>query len=49
VFRFLTNGRIVGDLERSPDSVVFPQNDAANRYNPHRPAMVAKERPDGAA
>jgi hypothetical protein len=27
--------------------VVFPRNDAANRCEPHRSALVAKERPDG--
>ena len=41
-FSFLTSGRIVGDLERSPDSVVFPQNDGANRREPHRSAPIAK-------
>jgi hypothetical protein len=29
-FSFLTSGRIGGHLERSPDRVVFPQNDAAS-------------------
>jgi hypothetical protein len=48
-FSFLTSGRTVGHLERSPDRVVLPPNDAANRCNPHRPALVAKERPNGAA
>ena len=50
-FSFLTSGRTVGHLERSPDRVVFPQNDAANRCNPHRSALVTvtKERPNGAA
>jgi hypothetical protein len=44
-FSVLTSGRIVGHLE----SLVFPQNDAANQCNPHRPALVAKERHNGAA
>ena len=48
-FSFLTSGRTVGHLERSPDRVVFPQNDAANRCNPPSSALVAKERPNGAA
>lgn len=49
VFSFLTSGRIVGHLERLPDRVVFPRNDAANRCEPHRSALVAKERHNGAA
>jgi hypothetical protein len=47
VFSFL--GRIVGHLEGSPDRVVFPRNDAANRYESDRLALVAKERHNGAA
>ena len=43
VLVFLTSERIVGRvLSRLPDHVVFPWNDAANRYRPDRPAAVGQ-------